>query len=290
MIHSLAGVADKTNSYRVFLFISDCEPSLVHKAKNSFKRLPNNIRIEFFPISKELPSTLLPKRSNVSAAIWNKLLLYQDLPQDVSRVLFIDADVVLCQNPALLFNTALEGHVIAAVREKLYLLPDLPPTRKDVLGLRSYEQYFNSGVMLVDVLKWREHQISERSLQFAVEKWGDTPYHDQDAFNAVISGQWKAISPLWNPRGLNEIQLSDSAVVVLTNHEIYRLGIQNLVHYSGAEKPWLFTSEHPANDLYWHWLKRSAFSDYRPPDKTFYTWCSKRLRRAKRLIRDNLRI
>lgn len=284
MIHSLEAVASPTTDYRVFLFVSDCPKELIDQAKKGFAHLPANVQVEVTGLERKLPPSLLPKRGNVTAAIYNKILIYDALPGSITRLVFIDADIVLCRDPAELFHMALGSLPIAAVREKLYLMPDQTSTRKETLGLKSYRDYFNSGVMVVDLEKWRELDISNRALQFAVEKWHATPYHDQDAFNAVISGQWLALSPLWNPRGLNEVEFQAQNTSVLTNWDIYERSLQYLVHYSGPLKPWLFLTEHPKKQLYWDFLARSGFSSYRPPDRDLSNILKKYARRLKRVL------
>jgi lipopolysaccharide biosynthesis glycosyltransferase len=266
MIRSLEDVADRDESYVVYLFCSGLNDSLRERASRTFSAMRSDVTVHMVERDFELPDTLRSKRSHLNATIYNKLRIYEHLPQDLERIVFLDADVVLSRDPAGLYRQPLDGQPMAGVRDKFYLQDDVGPDLREALGLDDYEQYFNSGVLVVDLPKWRAKNIPERALRFAAENWDRTGLHDQDALNAVIAGRWQALSPLWNPRGLNELPGDDGRTEILTNFEIYRRDIQNLIHYSGRNKPWLYRSTHPKKDEYLRVLGLTGFSDYRFPD------------------------
>lgn len=206
-----------------------------------------------------------------------------------TKLFFFDADIILEKDPAIIFDIDLGDNYVGAVKDQVF--ENFSQEAKNVLGIKAY-QYFNTGVMLVNLIKWRNDEISKRSLDFAFEKWDLTPYHDQDAFNYVIKGNWKEISPLWNPRILNRI-LIQGEEKIYKKMEVYRKDLSFLVHYSGPEKPWLYMSFHPKKNEYLKYLKISEFKDYKFPDYNIKNLIKKQiigLRRKFYFFRKGLKL
>lgn len=45
------------------------------------------------------------------------------------------------------------------------------PQFKCAVGLREDDRYINSGVLLIDLQKWRQHKIQDRFEEFYYGKW-----------------------------------------------------------------------------------------------------------------------
>jgi len=266
MLMSLGDVVSANREYKIFVFHTNCEQKAIDKLRKTLTEfLPKNVSFKLIQCNFNISSQVKSKRKNLNASIYDKVLIYDRVPQDISKVVFFDADIVLLKDPALLFDMDLEGNYVGAVRDQVF--ENFLESEKKVLGIEA-NQYFNTGVMIVNMDKWRADEISKKSLDFAIEKWDLTPYHDQDAFNYVIKGKWKEISPLWNPRISNSVTISGSKKVY-TKMEVYEKNISYLVHYSGPHKPWFYMSFHPKKDDYLKYLKLSAFKDYKFPDYNF---------------------
>ena len=61
-----------------------------------------------------------------------------------------------------------------------------------------YTGDFNSGVLLIDLEKWREEKITERSLAWALEKGEELKFVDQDSLNAIIGDRYIRLDQRWN--------------------------------------------------------------------------------------------
>ena len=189
------------------------------------------------------------------------------------------------KDPSLLYYIDLEGRLLGAVKEKKYLMNKSDHQDLDVVDLESYHQYFNSGVMVIDLQKWLKKDISRTALNFAIDFWHLTKLHDQDALNYAVKGDWLSISPLWNPRGLNRLPETTVKDKVFTNWEIYEKNLSYFVHFSGSDKPWKYLSFHPKKELYLHYLKQTAFSNYCYPDFSFYNFFKKQFLYLKKVKR-----
>ncbi|WP_282018323.1 glycosyltransferase family 8 protein [Salegentibacter mishustinae] len=282
MLMSLRDVVSKDREYEVYIFYSNSTRNDLEKAKTSLSNfLPENVCFNLLECDFGLASKIKAKREYLNASIYDKILIYEHLPPNVNKVVFFDADIVLQKDPAFLFDLDLEGNYLAAVLDQVF--ESFSEESKKVLGIGG-NQYFNTGVMLVDVERWRTDKISERSLKFAKEKWDKTPFHDQDAFNFVIKGKWKEISPLWNPRISNRIINSEGNEEVYSKMEVYDKNLSYLIHYSGSQKPWIYMSFHPRKKEYLAYLRLSEFKDYQFPDYNLANFLKKQIINLRRNI------
>ncbi len=127
-----------------------------------------------------------------SPVILARLFMGKILPQDVERILYMDGDTVVVGSLHELWNTDLEGNVLGMSVE-----PTADRKRKEDLGLKDY-YYHNSGVLLVDVKKWREVQAEQLLIDFYRQKEGKLFAADQDALNGALKGQIYPLLPKYN--------------------------------------------------------------------------------------------
>ena len=81
--------------------------------------------------------------------------LYLDdlLPESIDKVLYLDSDVLVTDSLQELWNTDLRNHVAAGVKDcinKKYY---------ELLGIKEGAHYCNSGVILINLQKWREEHL-----------------------------------------------------------------------------------------------------------------------------------
>ena len=127
--------------------------------------------------------------SHISQVTYARLLIPLVLPTWVSRVLYLDADLLVLGALAPLWEMDTDGSVLGAVADHgVNLLID--EGRASGLGVPQVRDYFNAGVLLIDLDQWRQKQISEIALEY-LERHPDSPYSDQDALNVACDGQWK---------------------------------------------------------------------------------------------------
>lgn len=131
------------------------------------------------------------------AAAYLRLMMAEALPPDCQRAIYLDADTIAVADLTELERTDISNGIIAAVQDdfsaslrSLHKAAGLP----DVRAESGTPRYFNSGVMVIDVAKWRSARVGERAMELC-ERSG---LHDQRALNAVIGGDWVAVDATWN--------------------------------------------------------------------------------------------
>jgi lipopolysaccharide biosynthesis glycosyltransferase len=190
----------------------------------------------------EIPPGLLVQRSmaNHTATTYARLLLQDLLPADVDRVVYLDGDVLVREDLSPLFQVDLGTASFAATR-------DFASPRSDDASGRSDDPvearpFFNPGVLVVDLARWRTDGFPQRALAFARDSEEPLPFVDQDAMNAVAGpGEWFDLDLRWNVQvalmyrpDLPRTQLTE---FLYANREaIYRDAA--IVHFNAIPKPW----------------------------------------------------
>jgi len=186
------------------------------------------------------------------------------LPPDLHRALWLDADVVVEASLAPLWRHPFDGHTIVAVQEfggsSLGSMGGTAQTCRE-LGLDPDAPYFNSGVMLVDLRRWREGRITDEVLAYTRRFSKHVAFGDQDGLNVVLSGRWASAPLSWNVqvgalrsfarRGLpisSELRRNWAALHAAPA----------IVHYAG-DKPWAAGLRSPFRARFFRQLRNSRY-------------------------------
>lgn len=184
------------------------------------------------------------------------------LTGQIKRALYLDADIILRADVAELFSLDIGDNSVAAVRNAGGKGPAIVPAEYG---------YFNAGVMLIDLEKWRERRLEEKLLAFARSNEARLVFYDQDALNAVIAGAWLPLDPRWNQQ--YEHFLVAPNVTGLDAPTLRRVQKNPwAVHFSGASKPWHFRDDHPFKAEYFFNLDHTAFRGWRPRAAGWRDW------------------
>lgn len=141
-------------------------------------------------ISEKLSMNVAVDRGSLSQ--YSRLFVSSDLPQELSRVLYLDCDIVVKKSIRELWNLDLHGKTIGA------LMDAFSKYYRANIDLRPDDIMFNSGVMLIDLKKWRRDNVEDRLLKFIAAKNGRIQQGDQGALNAILSHDTYCFEPRFN--------------------------------------------------------------------------------------------
>ena len=183
-------------------------------------------------------SVMWGKESN--ATYW-RLFLPDYLP-DLERVLYLDCDLIVRHDVTDLWRTELGDHFIAAARD---------PIGHDVVSLAQDcgGDYFNAGVMLINLAQWRKERLGQQALDsardFAAKNYPHQ-FHDQSPLNKAIRGRWVVVSPSWNYH--EDVNLNPVYFHLDKNELAHIKADPAIYHFRTNKKPWL--PDFPQNSLY----------------------------------------
>ena len=202
---------------------------------------------------------------HISKATYFRLDIANILPKNVKKIIYMDVDLLVLQDIAELWQYDLQGRPLAAVPDYgIMASRRLMKQKKNVIGLPTCSQYFNAGVVIMDLEQWRKYDYSRQVIELASA--GNFPHHDQDALNKVFMGNWIALPLKWNviPPVFNLFSK------ILLNGDLRKNAIvarkdKAILHFAGRYKPWEFDSHKGFNDAYYFYLHQTNFSDVKMP-------------------------
>lgn len=195
---------------------------------------------------KQVP--LLVEDAGVNAEINHAAYLRLAIPHifEVERVVYLDADILFTKSPVDLLRLQLkDSSVIAAIQDvqnpTLESGIAMPGWRS--LGLKGDTQYFNSGVMVMNIKKWNEENISEQAIDFVQSRPQHLRFRDQDALNYLLVGKWQDLPLIWNYPPLSVILKVEGAKYYAEKTFPLEsiLNIEQdagIIHFVGPDKPW----------------------------------------------------
>jgi len=201
---------------------------------------------------------------HVTVATYFRFFLDKVIPATVSRVLYFDSDVLINWPLDELWAVDLQGHVIAAVSDSL---ANNQPLREEIgkrIGLAPTSTYFNAGVLVIDLYRWRNARVGDRALDFVLDHPDLLTFWDQCALNHIVSGQFRELTSEWN---FQTCHLRRLVTRKCTLDSLREVGVAKIIHFTGSAKPWLYRTNHPMKWLYWEYLRETEWYDYRPPDR-----------------------
>jgi lipopolysaccharide biosynthesis glycosyltransferase len=189
---------------------------------------------------------LLPKQlpiragDHVSKATFFRLFIGSILPAHVQSVAYLDVDMLAVRS----IRPFLETPLVETVAACDHCCPSLPIS---LFGSES-GAYFNAGVLLIDLSRWRSENIEGRLSQILLQEQHRIRWWDQDVLNIAFQDRWQRL-PVWNN--------TTSWVLKASSPEQCREnGV--MIHFEGGLKPWHEASIHPLNDL-WRGAYRNCF-------------------------------
>jgi lipopolysaccharide biosynthesis glycosyltransferase len=224
------------------------------------------IRVEFVPPQFGREDEL-PVWGRLPPLTYARVFVPLLVPEQCAKAIALDSDVVIRTDIERLWNMELGDKCLLAVQD-----PAVPfvssrggLARYQDLGIPSGHPYFNAGVMMINVEKWRRMNVSGKVMEFIHRNADELNYCDQDGLNAILWDDWEALDPRWQvqPRLMarNSLPLphfDDRKRTQLTADPW-------ILHFSGRLKPWMYRGSTPSDRIFYQYLDRTWWSGWRPP-------------------------
>ncbi|MDT2963676.1 glycosyltransferase family 8 protein [Enterococcus casseliflavus] len=177
-----------------------------------------------------------PVSDRYPESIYYRLLAQNYLPQQVEKILYLDADILCINDLRPLYELTLGDFLYAAASHSK--LTEVTTVINKV-RLRNYESegYYNSGVLLMNVHQLRQ-EVKEAEIAAFIEKNHLNLFlPDQDILNGLYGDRVLAIpDQLYNydvrkNRTYETISLGEWSLDWVIEHTV-------LLHFCGKEKPW----------------------------------------------------
>ena len=177
-------------------------------------------------------------------------LLIPDLIK-VDKLLYLDCDLIINLDIAEFWNIEVEDYALAAVRDvwSLDYLDGKPiPWRYamiwDLMEVK-HDSYFNAGVISMNLKKIRAEYNFLQDVEAFYNKYKKCiTLADQDCLNYIFSGCVRYIDEKFNRIGTDQY---------------FECNSKSIWHMAGGAKPWTMCSVGSVDELYWHYLSKTAY-------------------------------
>lgn len=251
-IQSIIDNSSKENNYDLIILnqnISDnTKEILTHMIKNL-----DNFSIRFYNMEKltkeyEISSWFVTNYLNHTAyyRIFIPLIF-----SNFNKVIYLDSDLILNTDIANLYNQDLCNYTVGAVKdfgisnieendEIYHSFNGLYKYLTDTLNIKNINNYFNSGVLLIDIKSLISKNYFEKFIK--IGKINNRFFHDQNILNSVLQNDVKFLNPEWN------IQLNggEGYIFETLNNENSKI-----FHFCSCCKPWNKDGNKTLPEIYW---------------------------------------
>ena len=163
---------------------------------------------------------------------------------DAGRVLHLDGDTLVLEDVAPLYDTSMDGKLIAAARDPITIwigmcgdadTDNFARAPAVIMKGHPVTDYINSGVMLLDCDGIIRSGLDAEMVRL-MEVGKTSPFVDQDVFNFVFKGRVEIVGPEWNTH----------LVTYKTRHQEWKsirrqlTSSPRILHFAGVStpKPW----------------------------------------------------
>lgn len=135
-----------------------------------------------------------------------RLFIPHFIPSQIRRIIYFDVDMIMLGDISELWRIDIGDSIVGAISDTI------GPVEKKIgngienhleLGLDPDLNYFNSGLLVINVAKWKESEITQRTLDVIENNRKYAVLSDQYGLNVVLAGRWFEIDPTWSCFSIN---------------------------------------------------------------------------------------
>ncbi len=225
---------------------------------SSLQNYYSNFSVSYYPIDRATLSRFPVVNTHLSHTAYARLFMGSLLPTNISRLIYLDCDVFVRKSLYNLFSVDLGNNLLGGVED--FGVMNLARQNKHSWPWHEYS-YINSGVLLVDLARWRKENAEQQLLAYLQNPPAPLQFEDQDAINFVFRKQIKILSCKWN----GQMYWLTYAWNKYPEIKKYRnlLNTCPVVHFATPAKPWWLNSGKHKNTLaYQAFMAQSLWKDY----------------------------
>ncbi len=230
--------AKKECACKVYLLVPSDLPQEHIKLVKSLEQIYDNLELEIVNMGDAFSDSKIVLKHTSTPTMY-RLLLSEILP-DCDRCVYVDGDVIVCDDISELFSVDINGYYVGGVRDieaaQYITRYDYESSRPDPEG------YINAGLLVMNLKKIREDNLVPRFLELAK---GKLIFADQDIINIACKDKIMYLDLKYNALvkyrflSYKENNYADFVTKYFTVDEIHE-AIDNpaVIHYAQPVKPW----------------------------------------------------
>lgn len=217
--------------------------------------------IHFLKINNDILKNVVVN-GHISEATYYRILIPTLFSSMVSKIIYLDCDLVIRHDIFDLWNTDIGQYSLGAVKVNDYYL-------HNELGIPQSASYFNAGILIMNISKWKKENHIPKVLDFISKYPEKLRAWDQDALNGVLYNDWYQIDYRWNL--CSQVFQLDYQTAGFSDLDVFEKtkGDPAIVHFTTGSKPWHYLNNHPYKAEYFKYLDISGYPYQKFREKEF---------------------
>ena len=258
--------ASARRRYDIIVLTRDISPASMITLTRQVKS--ENVGIGFLDVDAALGDIELPHHGHFRPETYYRLLAPQLLP-NVDKAIYLDSDLIVCDDIAKLYDVDVTGYPLAATRDADTIGQiegydtTVGPYLKNELGMSDPHDYFQAGVLLMNLAQLRATVTPDEFLELSTARmWR---WLDQDVLNKVVDGNYVRVHMRWNY--LMDWQHLRRSHIIANSPADVRAEYDEaaadpaIIHFAGPDnRPWLYPDADRADD-FWQYAMHSPYLD-----------------------------
>ncbi len=219
--------------------------------------------IDMSDIMKQYPD--MPVHGHFKPETYYRFFILDIMPK-YKKVLYLDSDMIVCDDISKLYNENVEGFLIGGCKDvdSAGLYNGYQITKKSyidqILKIKEPYNYFQAGTLLFNLYELRKAFTSKDLIEFALLRHWELL--DQDVLNYFCQDHVKYLNMKWNymidMNGIREKEIISRAPAQLIREYKSAQKVPSIIHYAGPEKPWLWPGCDKAFE-FWYYARKTPF-------------------------------
>lgn len=204
----------------------------------------DNVDIEFVDVRNSLEELGLRLHTCIyyTQTTYYRLFIPSLYP-NYDKILYLDCDIVVTGDVSKLYNTNIGNNLVGATSDQFVLCtPKVHSYVKEALGYNKLGDYFNAGVLIMNLKEMREQNFEEQFVDLLARY--KFVVQDQDYLNIICKGKVHYINGSWDKMPCGEYT------------DINKV---NLIHYNLIWKPW--HAEVSYSDEFWKYVDKTEYAE-----------------------------
>lgn len=159
----------------------------------------------------------------------------------IQQAIYVDNDVVLCDDIAQLLNVDMKDSIICAPHSAVSDTEEMAEYVRSFLGINP-EEYLDAGILILNMNAYREHGVLTKLIEFLTERKPESLATADDALSYICRGRITWLDAVWGAQSYEE-----------------RADMHpSLIHYNYYKKP-IYYLDSPYSEAFWTVASRTAF-------------------------------
>lgn len=240
--------ADAIDIYYIENGLSDYNRDSIQQLVESYGRT-----IQFFSMPQSY--TQIKGLIRTNAVVYSYCFFQDILPENIEKAILLEADSIVTDDLTEMYSMDITNYYLAAaddLQSKWY---------KRKLKMKDDSPYFNCGIMLLNLKKFREDHITDKMVEIIDRGDSKFFYEVQDELNVLMEGKIKILPPRFISTTAVYIfdykdMLKYRRPTTVYSKEEYESGRQHpmIVHFTHNQiiqsRPWVADCTHPYKEYY----------------------------------------